>query len=37
MRRATESDPVTLDELRQRAAGRFGDMVKGIVERTVRR
>jgi hypothetical protein len=32
MRRATESDPVTLDELRQMAAGRFGDMVKGVVD-----
>ena len=32
MRRATASDPVTLDELRQMAAGRFGDMVKGVVD-----
>jgi hypothetical protein len=32
MRRATESDPVTLAELRQMAAERFGDMVKGVVD-----
>jgi hypothetical protein len=32
MRRATESHPVTLDELRQMAAARFGDMVKGVVD-----
>lgn len=32
MRRATESNPVTLDELRKLAAERFGDMVKGVVD-----
>jgi hypothetical protein len=32
MRRATESDPVTIEELRHLAAGRFGDMVKGVVD-----
>lgn len=32
MRRVTESELVTLDELRQMAAGRFGDMVKGVVD-----
>lgn len=32
MRRATESDPVTLEELLNLAAGRFGDMVKGVVD-----
>lgn len=32
MRRATESDPVTLDELRGMATDRFGDMVKGVVD-----
>lgn len=32
MRRAVPSNPVTLDELRQLAAERFGDMVKGVVD-----
>lgn len=32
MRRATDSNPVTLDELRQMAASRFGDMVKAVVD-----
>jgi hypothetical protein len=32
MRRATDGHPVTLDELRQMAAGRFGDMVKAVVD-----
>lgn len=32
MRRVTEAHPVMLDELRQMAAGRFGDMVKGVVD-----
>jgi len=32
MRRATEADPVSQEELRRLAAGRFGDMVKAVVE-----
>lgn len=32
MRRTTDATPVTLDELRQMASGRFGDMVKGVVD-----
>lgn len=32
MRRASESDPVTMEELRQPAERRFGDMVKGVVD-----
>ena len=32
MRRATETDPITMDELRSLAAGRFGDMVKAVVD-----
>ena len=32
MRRASEADPVTLDELRQMAKARFGDMVKAVVD-----
>lgn len=32
MRRATEADPVPMDELLQLAAGRFGDMVKAVVD-----
>jgi hypothetical protein len=32
MRRVTESNPVRLDELRQMAKGRFGDMVKAVVD-----
>jgi hypothetical protein len=32
MRWATEQDPVGLDELRQMALGRFGDLVKAVVD-----
>jgi hypothetical protein len=32
MRRVTGSNPVTMEELRQLAHGRFGDMVKGVVD-----
>lgn len=32
MRRATTTEPVTLDELREMAKERFGDMVKGVVD-----
>ena len=32
MRRASDTDPVPMDELRQLAAGRFGDMVKAVVD-----
>lgn len=32
MRRASETDPVSLDELRQIAKARFGDMVKAVVD-----
>jgi hypothetical protein len=32
MTRATASAPVSLDELRQLAQGRFGDMVKAVVD-----
>ena len=32
MRIATEQNPVSMDELRQMAAGRFGDMVKAVVD-----
>lgn len=32
MRTATASNPVSLDELRQMATGRFGDMVKAVVD-----
>ena len=32
MRRATEADPVSMDELRLLAKGRFGDMVKAVVD-----
>ncbi len=32
MRRVTEEHPVWIDELRELAAGRFGDMVKGVVD-----
>jgi len=32
MRRATEADPVSMQELRELAAGRFGDMVKAVVD-----
>lgn len=32
MRTVTEQDPVSLDELRRMAAGRFGDLVKAVVD-----
>ena len=32
MRTATEQNPVSMDELRRMAAGRFGDMVKAVVD-----
>ena len=32
MRTATEQNPVSMDELHQMAAGRFGDMVKAVVD-----
>jgi hypothetical protein len=32
MRRATEANPVTMDELRELAGSRFGDMVKAVVD-----
>ena len=32
MRTATEQNPVSLDELHQMAEGRFGDMVKAVVD-----
>ena len=32
MRRVTEANPVSLDELRELAQARFGDMVKGVVD-----
>lgn len=32
MRTATAANPVSLDELRQLAVGRFGDMVKAVVD-----
>jgi hypothetical protein len=32
MRKASEADPVSLDELRQMATARFGDMVKAVVD-----
>jgi Protein of unknown function (DUF5674) len=32
MRRATETSPVPIDELRDLARGRFGDMVKAVVD-----
>ena len=32
MRRVTEANPITVDELRALARGRFGDMVKGVVD-----
>jgi hypothetical protein len=32
MRTATAATPVSIDELRQLAAGRFGDMVKAVVD-----
>ena len=32
VRRASESDSVTMEELRHMAERRFGDMVKGVVD-----
>jgi len=32
MRRVTETDPIALDELRELARRRFGEMVKGVVD-----
>lgn len=32
MRRVTDASPITLDEITRLAAGRFGDMVKGVVD-----
>ena len=32
MRRVTEADPISLNELRTLARSRFGDMVKGVVD-----
>ncbi len=32
MRTATAANPVSIDELRQLAVGRFGDMVKAVVD-----
>ncbi len=32
MRRVTESQPIFLDDVRMLARGRFGDMVKGVVD-----
>lgn len=32
MRQASEAEPVSLDELRQMAKARFGDMVKAVVD-----
>jgi hypothetical protein len=32
MRRVTEDRPVSIDELHELASGRFGDMVKGVVD-----
>ena len=32
MTRATEADPISMDELRRLATGRFGDMVKAVVD-----
>ncbi len=32
MRIATPQDPVSMDELRSMAEGRFGDLVKGVVD-----
>jgi len=32
MRIVSDEDPVSLDELRRLAAGRFGDLVKGVVD-----
>lgn len=32
MRTVTESDPISLDELKQLSGARFGDMIKGVVD-----
>ena len=32
MRKATEMDPISMNELRLLAGGRFGDMVKAVVD-----
>lgn len=32
MRRVSEADPIRIEELRELARGRFGDMVKGVVD-----
>ncbi|HKV99061.1 MAG TPA: DUF5674 family protein [Vicinamibacterales bacterium] len=32
MRRVTDANPIGIDELRALAQGRFGDMVKGVVD-----
>ena len=32
MRKATDGDPIAMDELRTLAAARFGDMVKAVVD-----
>jgi len=32
MRRVTESDPVSMDELQRLVPGRFRDMIKGVVD-----
>ena len=32
MKKATDSDPIAMDELRQLARARFGDMVKAVVD-----
>jgi hypothetical protein len=32
MRKVTESDPISIDDLRALARARFGDMVKGVVD-----
>ena len=32
MRRVTESQPISLDEIRTLAKERFGDMIKGVVD-----
>jgi hypothetical protein len=32
MRRVTLEEPIAIDELRRLAAGRFGDLVKGVID-----
>lgn len=32
MKVVTEADPIALDELRRMAAGRFGDLVKAVID-----